>query len=304
MPNLTQMVMDRVEDLGPIEAGRMFGVTPQTIYNWKKGKSLPSAVAAQIVLDELESVKVVDTEAGMWEGRQLQVLLPAYRSIHPFTHFTLFANYVKFGPERIGILPETRTLIIEARNRLAHKFLKTGSEWCIMVDDDMILPFGQAEVFNTKFGAGLPTALAGINTFERLMSHRNLPVVGGLYFGRHAKGKAQCSDGFESELLNAKLHKLTETSPRQVRWVATGVLRIHRSVFEKMMAKAPEKFPEIIPNQPDGVYGFFTPTRVGQGEDVAFSLRCGEIGLPVYVDPGCVCLHVGETFFGPKNTSY
>lgn len=302
MSSLINKVLAKCEQLGPAEAARFFGVTPQSIYNWLKGKSSPSIEQLEKVMEEEE--KYAHPEAVMWNGRKLHILLPVYRSFSAETHLTLFACYAKYGADKIGLHVETGTLIHEARNILVDRFLKTDGEWCLFVDDDMVLPFGNDKAFNGRYKSNLPQKLAGVNAITRAMMHgTDKPILGGLYYGRHSKGRAQCSEGFASQMANAELHdtsKLGDT--RKVSWTATGFMRIHRSVFEKMKEAAPEKWPHLIPKNPDRPFGFFTPDKVGQGEDVAFCLRAGEIGIPVYVDTGIVCLHTGNTHFGAHNT--
>jgi hypothetical protein len=307
MLNLKQRVTAKIDELGAKEASRFFGVSAGTISNWSTGKTSPSIglVLADGELDPPAPVEVPDPELTMWEGKKVFILQPVYRSIHPDTHFTLFANYAKYGPERLGLIQEHRTVIYEARSILVHKFLKTDGEYVIMNDDDMILPCGNAALFNGKYKANLPESVAGQVAFSRLMSHGpDKQIVGALYFGRHDEGKAQCCLGFESASENEKLRSGHYKGLVPTDWVGTGLIRIHRSVFEKMKREIDGgRWPDIAPVGPDGGwYGFFTPFRVRMGEDVAFGRRCREIGIQSYVDAGLVCLHVGETRFGPKNT--
>jgi transcriptional regulator with XRE-family HTH domain len=307
MPILIEKVLSKCEQLGPAEAARYFGVTCQSIYNWRKGKSSPSIEAIEKVLED--EAKEKPHEVIQWEGRKVMILLPVYRNVSIETHFSLFANYAKYGPDKIGIMIEKRTLIHESRNILVDKFLKSDAEWCIFIDDDMILPFGNDALFAQRYRTNMPTKFTKISAFNRIMSHgENVPVVGALYYGRHDKGRAQCSDGFASVKGNADLHDFNQLGAlREVRWTGTGMMRIHRSVFVKMKAMAEKEWPHILPrnepDKPEKPVGYFTPDLVGQGEDVAFCLRCGKIGVPVYVDTGLICLHTGETHFGPTNTN-
>ena len=122
---------------------------------------------------------------------------------------------------------------------------------------------------------------------------------------------------------------------KPTKWVATGCLLVHRSVFEDI----DKKFPHLNKN-------FFSPSehdlisrvesmdavikdnsipheqrlakvsalletgrllsntnsRVGVGEDVIFCTRAASAGHQAYVDMGLVVGHIGSEVFGPFNT--
>jgi hypothetical protein len=87
-------------------------------------------------------------------------------------------------------------------------------------------------------------------------------------------------------------------------WVGTGCIKIERWVFEALAAEIDKgRWPECAPVGKDGWYGFWNPMRVRMGEDVSFGRRCKEIGIQTYVDTSLICLHVGDTCFGPRNTT-
>jgi len=307
MGRLKKIVTDRIAELGPKEASKFFGVSLGTISNWTLGKTKPSIEAVELAMLELGDApkKEVDPDAlYQWNGKRAIILLPVYRTFNPDTHFTLFANYAKYGPEKLGMIQEKRTVIHESRNILCHKALKTDSKAFIMVDDDMILPCGNPDLFNGRYGANVCLTSAGYNAVSRLMSHpEDKEIVGALYFGRHEMGKAQCSLGFSNDRENEKLRDGEYTGLVPDEWVGTGCLRIMRSALEKMKAAIDSgKWPELAPVGLDGWYGFFTPQRVRMGEDVSFGRRAKELGIQSYVDAGLVCLHNGERNFGPRNT--
>ncbi len=316
MDRFTRAVLDKIDELGVKGASKLFGVSTGTISNWSSGKTRPSLNAVDIALGE-EAINqadwqkpqavepTIDIPLEYWEGKKVLMLLPVYRSFAADTHYTLFANYAKYGPDKVGMIQEKRTVIHEARNILIDKALKTGAEWFIFVDDDMILPCGSAELFNGRYGAGVSTFSASLNAISRIMSHSpDKRIVGALYFGRHSKGKAQCSSGFSSENENINLHKGVYKDLKVEEWIGTGFLKIHRSVFDDMKAAIDGgRFPECKPQAVGRWYGYFTPLRVGIGEDVSFGRRATELGIKSYLDTQLIALHTGETFFGPKNTS-
>lgn len=242
----------------------------------------------------------------MWEGRKVMMLLPVYRTFCADTHFTLFANYAKYGPEKLSMEIIKRTVIHEARNMLIDKFMKTDAETAIMVDDDMILPCGNADLFNGRYGAGVPVRSAGFNAISRLMSHgKDKGIVGALYFGRHDIGQAQCEQGFgkTQEAENDKFRKFGYKDLIATGWVGTGFIKIERWVIEKMKAEIDSgKWEEAKPAYAGSWYGYFSPLGTRIGEDVSFGRRAKEIGIQSYVDTSLIALHNGERNYGPANT--
>lgn len=306
--SLADKVRAKIELLGQERASKYFGISIGTVSLWARGGK-PSLEAGQLILNEYYSNveilnQVVDGQmpkSELWEGRNVIILLPVYRNISYATQKTLFHNYSKYGAEKIGLIMYPRTLIVEARNILAMKFLRTTAEWAIFIDDDIVLPCGSADVFNNEFGAALPKPYSEYLFIDRIMEN-NLPLVGALYFGRHAAGKAQYSGGFESAVENANAHKLVNPGIKPCSWVATGAMKIHRSVFEKIMTAAPEHFPDIIPTQEGRPWGFFRQFGNGIGEDVSFCYRAAKVGVQPHVDTSLICLHEGTCYYGPSNT--
>lgn len=242
-----------------------------------------------------------------WEGKSVMILLPSYKSINPITHFTLFANYAGFGPEKLGLGTKNLTVIHEARNFLIHVgMLNPAIQDFIMFDDDMVLPCGSEAIFNGNFRMKVKPDSAKLNAIARLMSHpKEVGVVGGLYYGRHEFGMPQCDWGFHNERgtraneLRAEKHQgLVEMD-----WVATGALRIPRWVIEaKKKAIDEGRWPELKP-QPGGHYGYFHPMKTGFGEDMSFGYRLKELGIKSFLDASLVLGHAeGNVIWGPKNT--
>jgi transcriptional regulator with XRE-family HTH domain len=305
--DLRKKVKDKIELVGVKDAAEYFGVSLGTVSNWASGKTNPSIDAVELLLiDEPETGAKKSAELTMWEGRKLRVMLPVYRSFNPDTHYTLFANYAQYGPSKIAMEIKKRTIIYEARSMLTHKGMLSEADTFMMFDDDMILPCGNAGVFNGNYGANLPDNLASLNTISRLMSHPDdKGIVGALYFGRHRAGRAQCASGFASDDENGKLHRHEYTGLKPEEWVGTGGIRIKRWVIEEM-DKAIEggKWPEIKRRSDDRWNGYFTPRRVEEGEDVAFCRRAAEIGIQTYLDTDLELLHVGDENFSGRNTKY
>lgn len=308
MIDLKKLVADKIAQLGVKEAAKFYGVSLGTVSNWGSGKTDPSVDAVQLTLPDSPGVLGGDaSELTIWDGRKVALLMPVYRSFNADTHFTLFANYMQYGPTKIALpRPQKGTCVWESRNILMDRALGISTaESFIMSDDDMLHPFGYPDHFNQYFGSNLPEHIAGQNAISRLMSHPpEMGIVGALYFGRHGKGRAQCAYGFQTNDVNdEKLRRLEYSGPIPQDWVGTGFIRIQRWVIERMKQAIDDgMWPECKPQAADRWYGYFQPMGVGIGEDVSFGLRAKEIGITSYVDASLVCLHSGECNYGPQNT--
>lgn len=266
------------------------------------------------------------------ESRKVCWLLPWYKTTNPLTVHSILAEW---NPKIAGAcLSFNDAMIQHSRNRLVDRFLASAEkfEWALFLDDDMVLPTKDAGWFRTQTGLR-PGKWVG-SVFEGLSRHGKT-VVGALYMGRDPRGigKAMFSGGDEPGLLKA-IRDGTASGLQQTRWVGTGCMLIHRSVFEDVRAK----FPHLAPKSDGRPWHYFTPmadaavamltravaaakdsvtvsaddakaileaSRVPAhaGEDVAFCYRATAAGHPVYVDLDVVCGHMGATTWGPSNTT-
>lgn len=301
---LADLVVEKIEQVGDTAAAEYFGVVPNTVAAWKNRKNLPSLAAVQKVWDE----SLVCQNPEIWSGAndQLQLLLPIYNNFEPISMLMLIAAVRRYGIEKIGIIPRLRTLIDEARNDLVEIALKTNSEWFIFMDHDIMMPCGSSMILR-KYGLTLPEPKAGRNAITRLMSHpKDKRIVGGLYRDRQSGTRAQCEVAFRSPADNDRLVNLfsgknTSDSLEETGWIAFGLVRIHRSVFEEMKAaSAPGGLmEEIAPpkGRENEAPGYFQKTRAQRGEDVAFCRRAQKLGIKVYVDHGLLLGHIGNKIY-------
>lgn len=235
------------------------------------------------------------------------------------------------------------SFVAHSRNSIADAFLKTDCEYLFTLDDDMIVPFGAGggdwfRAYTTW--DWYPDPFAGLNTLDRLVSHRK-SVVGALYFGRYRYGPPVFSEGASADI--AKLaRKAPEDRIIKTNWVGTGALLIHRQVFIDIEKKYPrlargldgkggqwftssehsvmediDKMRAMLGNGPlDGAKAMKAyemaegialkarqSTGLGVGEDVIFCRRAREAGHDVFVDFGLVAGHVGYCCYGPRNTT-
>lgn len=272
--------------------------------------------------------------APLIEGRKIFVALPSYKTMHPKTAFSLLSL---FDRRRMAAsLDYGDAFIAHSRNKLADHFLKSGLEWMLTVDDDMILPAGNAAVYRSFLGRDVPDQFAKLNTIDRLLSHGKT-LVGALYFGRWAHGRPVYAEGADDKTEEAWIRKGPYDMVKPTRWVGTGCMLIHRRVFLDIEAK----FPHLARKDENGGGQWFTSSEhdlktaavkaleiakditkgseerlrlvheqlelgtklsgrnagLGVGEDVIFCRRALQSGHQPHVDCGLLCGHAGEKVY-------
>ena len=271
---------------------------------------------------------------------RVMVALPWQKSCHPITAFAVAQLLDKRRTSSMLCFGDA--FVAHSRNHCVDEFLKTDSEYLLMIDDDMLVPFGNSKWFKTYTGWDwYPEPFAGFNAIDRLLSHRK-PVVGACYFGRHPEGPPVFSSGASLQQVSEYARKGPHNEIIHSNWVGTGCIMVHRAVFEGIELKFP-----LLARGPDGKGGqWFTSSEhglmdglkkvhsalsegpmdgmkamkayemldgllastkntsgLGVGEDVIFCRRARESGAEVFVDLGLICGHLGHTVFGPRNTA-
>jgi hypothetical protein len=299
---LVKLVIDKIHELGDKAAAEYFEVSPATISGWKNLKTFPSLVAAQKVWDDTLLCQSPESWEPQVDGG-ISLLMPMYENLEPVTFYTLMRCIKQYGMEKVRILPRWRTLVVEARNELAERALLTPDQWFVFTDADSVYPCGDAAVM-AKHGCPMPTHKAARNALARIMSHpADKLIVGACYKDRRGGTKFQCENGFASPSENQRLlglysGKTTTDHLEKVGWLGFGMVRIHRSVFERMKEAAKPGGPleEIAP--PKGrekePYGFFDTSRAQRGEDVKFCRRAAKLGIDVWLDHGLLLGHIGK----------
>lgn len=229
--------------------------------------------------------------------------------------------------------------VAHSRNACADVFLNSQCEWMLTIDDDMVVPFGHAEFFKSYTGFGFAEKFMSWNALDRLMSHGKT-LVGALYFGRYPTSGPMYNEGLCSPQENAYCRSGPHDLIKPTRWVGTGCMLIHRTVFEDIE----KKFPRLARQGKSGGQWFTSTEAVlmeqlmalrasvqgtqltgetaykllsgldsalaratfdnplGTGEDVSFCLRAAAAGHHPYVDMGLICGHIGHCTYGPHNT--
>lgn len=271
------------------------------------------------------------------EGRKVCLLLPWYKEVNPLTSFSV-----------MGLIDRERTklimrfgdaFVIHTRNKLVDDFLKSGCEWSLWIDSDMVVPYGNAEWFRSYSGFDIPDPFAGFHTIDRLMSHGKT-IVSATYYGRWKHGRPIFAEAMNDKEFTDKIRKPTDRI-LPTRWCGFGCVLVHRSVFLDIE----KKFPHLARGEDGNGGNWFTPDGndlraamsaiqatlenpglsegarnlqaselinsslremersggIGQGEDVSFCVRSAKCGHQPFVDLGLLAGHVGHWVFGPNN---
>jgi hypothetical protein len=246
---LRSIVTNHCRALGVEKAAEFFDVTQALVRQWLAGSKCPSLAA-------VEKVFVVPSgppaEAG-WEGREVFLALPFYKTTNPLTLFSVLAVWdrQKF---RAG-MKFNDAFIAHARNSLAHDFLGTGVPWCWWVDDDVVAPMGSASWFNTFTGSNLPDQYAGLHTPTRLRSHGK-SIVSGLYVGRETGGRAMYAEALANDAENQYAHAGPYDTIKQTEFAGMGCMLTSRQVFLDIQAKFPHL--EAQRKEDNGQFHFFS----------------------------------------------
>ena len=225
-------------------------------------------------------------------GKRLAVLVATNRAIEAAT----FESVIRcFDSSKMQLLLHYTNDIVRARNVLAQQFLDSGCEWSFWVDDDMILPCGDAALFKRLCNCpNLHDSYAGLNAIGKL-HQRQKTLVGGAYFGRFKGSPLQAWAPSVDASQIAKLQGPTDAIV-PVTWVATGCMLVHRSVYTDILDK--KLAPTVEASLQLGYkHGFFSPIQPGMGEDVSFCHRAKAAGHQPWLDYAVQPGHVGKAVY-------
>lgn len=242
-----------------------------------------------------------DTITDHGAGIQAVVLQPIQYDPTVENMESLILAMQRFGRHKLRYaIPQKRTLVDTARNRLLHTFMQDyDAPYAIFIDADMGLPIANIGWWRYTYKTTLPPRYA-VNFFERLLSHPiERGIVGATYVDRKVGAEIQCSrgcgtgkqPGFSESWNKGSMRGLVECD-----WVGTGAVRISRWVVEKLIANV-DRWPESKPTQPGRHYGFFQRPHHARGEDVGMCLRAKELGIQSYLDTDLKVFHRGTKFY-------
>lgn len=251
MSFLSDLVVAKVRELGAVNSAAFFGVSEALVRQWEAGTKPVSLSAVEKVF--------VPPEKGFtdasWEGKKVLLMLPWYKTTNPLTTFCLLAllDRTKMGAS----MEFGDAMIAHARNKLLDTLVNTGVEYGFFLDDDMVVPCGNAGWYNRYTGLALPENFAGMHTLNRLTSHGKT-LVSGLYFQRKEQGKAVFYESLVDTTSGTEENRVARTAPvellKEVQWAGTGCLLVHRSVAKDMR----EKMPWLAPQGPSESWHYFS----------------------------------------------
>lgn len=287
----------------------------------------------------VESIPTVSPQSVRVFDKKVMLVLPWQKHVSPITAFCVAQLHDK--RRTVSALNFGDAFVVHSRNACADMFLKSNLEWMLTIDDDMVVPFGDAKWLRSYAGwPNYPEPFASFNAIDRLLSHGK-SLVGATYFGKHAHANPVYSEGS-----NPKEAEYVRKGPYNIvkpcRWVGTGCMLIHRTVFEDIEKRFPNlrrgldgkggqwftssehhamdhirRMREMLSVGPmDGSKAMKAyelaiaaeaeakaKSSLGMGEDVCFCVRAKEAGHQPYVDLGLYCGHVGTYVYGHTNTS-
>lgn len=336
MSYLERLVLDKINSMDRPDAASFFEVDVDMVAGWEKWPAAIPVSAIEKVFDPDATPGALKAESLLWEGKKVCLSFPWYKTSNPKTVFSLLSLLDR--TKMAAMLDYGDAFIAHSRNKLADGFLKSGVEWMLTVDDDMILPYGNAKGFRGFTNLKFPDKFAGLNTVDRLISHGKT-LVGALYFGRWLHGKPVYAEGAESKAEEAWARQGPYDICKPTRWVGTGCLLIHRRVFLDIETKFPSlargenglggqwftssehdlkkatveslailrddstsaesRVAEVLKRLEHGTRFSGRNAGLGVGEDVIFCRRASQAGHQAHVDCGLICGHVGEYVYGP-----
>lgn len=168
------------------------------------------------------------------------------------------------------------SLIAHARNVCVAKFMESNCTDMVFLDSDVA---------------------CGPGVFTRLLTH-NVDLVAGVY-----RVKAE-EERYPVVPIDGGAIQDTETGLLEVKDIPFGLVRIKRSVIEKMMAAEPDNW--FYANNAErmkcqALFNTEIRDHVFWGEDYYFCRKWREIGGKVWIDPEFVLAHVnsdGKAFTG------
>lgn len=261
------LVRKKISELGELQAAEFFGVGLPLIRQWVLGSKRVSLAAVEKVFDPEAKEESGVFETVTWEGKQIAILLPFYKTTNPLTMQSICSMLER---EKMRLMFRYGdAFVAHSRNKLGHAFVKSGIPWSFWCDDDMVLQPGNASWFNKVTGLNLPEKFAGHHTLTRLLSHEQ-SFVGSLYFGRQsADANAMFHGGVVSPALSRELRMSPRDELMATEWVGTGAPLIHRDVFLDIE----KKFPELAPQHQDEGFQYFSRSDTELSKATAEALK-------------------------------
>lgn len=314
VPDLRQLVVDRVNLMGKAEAAVSLGRSLKVIESWVTGKASPGIDDLQKILQRpskreerdviniLGRIDLEDGEITVQPERPrmpVMVCMPIKGECSALIMASLFALGARYAPH---LSIQAETLLVRSRNLLTDRFLRSNLPWSFWLDSDVLMPMGSDVFQRVTNPRKLGSVALSMDALPRLIGHGK-PIVGGVYASRAAGGQLVIApdltprDDADIELSN-RIRENHEKGLHQVRWIAAGATLIHRDVFMKVR----EVFKDRVQVDDTEPFPFWNPQK-SEGEDIAFSARVAEAGFPMFIDTELVLGHRGTTWYLPEHSA-
>jgi len=180
-------------------------------------------------------------------------------------------NYSLFNPaicvEKVQFM-NGDSLVSRARNKVTGYFLSSDCEYLMFIDSD--ITFAPEQI--------------------NMLRAQEKGVIGGIYLKKTLPYQPVSNSFIEQE---GNLQVMRE--------IGTGFMMIHRSVFEKIREKFPERNFKRENDEPELKSGYYDYFGVGVvngrylSEDYYFCHLAREAGFKIYYDPSIIVTHHGQT---------
>lgn len=179
------------------------------------------------------------------------------------------------------------TLIFKSRNELVRHFLAGDNEWLLMTDPDQTF---DADTLERLMAAADPIErpVVGVPTPCLKMDDPTLRVA---VVGHNVFAAAPAAEGQSVPYQFVPMDDLPvgENTLVQVAAIGTGIMLVHRSVFEKIREFS------VANGMGDHWCWFQTPVyppNLAEGEDIFFARMCINVAVPQFAHCGVATGHV------------
>lgn len=251
------------------------------------------------------NMQLTEEQAKTLSGMSVYTAVPMYGGmcLGQFTGSItdLYVNFANLGMNAKRQFLYNESLVQRARNSLVHCFLKSDCEYLFFIDADIAFNAQQAlemllaaRLGNHKLiGASYPLKMINWHGVREAV-RQGVPDEGlwhcsGQHVVRLKEGQTVIKDWF---------------APVPAKYLATGFLLIHRSVFdamrtEKLAYRLNQRMPGCVMGETAHAYFDCLIDETGEylSEDYLFSKRCTELGIESMLCPWIYLTHTGTISF-------
>lgn len=213
--------------------------------------------------EQLEKLEILKKPVGAWEWPKILLCIPLERALSYADK--CFWNFMMIARTGAAFLPMSYMRTDLYRNKVATELLKSDFTHLIMLDADHQHPFDIVQ-----------------RLARWVIADPEIKVVGGLNF-RRGEPYEPCAFMQDNQ---GGVYSIAEWEQGlvQVDAIGTGSILISREVFETL--------------EPPWFYNIYDHAWTDHypGEDIGFSKKCYDAGIPLYVDTTTTSPHILEAF--------